>query len=100
MTIKLNLPPELQEYLRKQAQKKDCTLEAYVEQLLSRDAEQDDIQSLGGPPSLSPRTREELDRMLIEGLESPRSEMTKADWEQMHAEIDDRVAKHKPDSAR
>ena len=51
----------------------------YVEDLIERDA----LHDL--PPSFS--TREELESLIEEGLNSPSREMTKADWQQLRNEL-------------
>ncbi|HYF49205.1 MAG TPA: hypothetical protein VEJ63_07360 [Planctomycetota bacterium] len=83
--MRLNLSRKHQKYLLQRAKKKDCTPDAFVEELLDRDAQDEYIESLGGPASLTPKSREDLERMLLEGMQSPRSRMTKTDWDELHA---------------
>ena len=56
-----------------------ATVSEYLEDLINRDALYD------MPPSFS--TKEELEALILEGLNSPSEEMTKEDWQKLRDEI-------------
>ena|SRR5438045_1344800 len=56
----------------------------YLEALIADD---DVDRDYGAPPHLQPKTREELEALLTEGLGAPSRPMTQADWDQMRREL-------------
>ncbi len=55
----------------------------YIETLIAEEAQQD----FGAPEHLSPRTREQLEALIQEGLSSPARTMTHDDWEVMRRDL-------------
>ena len=61
----------------------------YIEALIAEEAQED----FGAPAHLSPRTREELEALIVEGLSSPARTMTHEDWENMRRDLKAKHAK-------
>ena len=61
---------------------------SYLANLITEEAEHD----YGAPRHLSPRSREELEALIQEGLDSPSITMTQDDWDQMRREL---IARHR-----
>ena len=66
--------------------------EDYVEALIRADLEVDEEHEVDGPRHLSVGSRQELEAKLVEGLESPASEITAADWAEMRRRFAERQA--------
>jgi hypothetical protein len=60
----------------------------YLETLIAEDGFGEDY---GAPAQLQPKTREELEALLTEGLHQPTRTMTRQHWDQMKQEL---IAKH------
>jgi hypothetical protein len=63
-------------------------VEEYLEALILDDDVEKDY---GAPPHLQPKTREELEALVTEGLNTPSRPMTPDDWNQMKREL---IARH------
>jgi hypothetical protein len=68
--------------------------DAYVADLVQREADSD-LDDDPGPAHLTPRSREELDRMLEEGLQGEPIVADEAFWENQRAKLAERIAARK-----
>lgn len=98
MTI--TLPDEWRERLENRAKRAGAaSVEEYLLDLVE-DAEREEefLASLPGPPELTPRNREELERMLEEGMNSgPPIRVTPEFWEERRRVLAERMARRKAD---
>jgi hypothetical protein len=90
--VRLNvaIPDEVKSKLEARAAESGfASLESYIEAVLTSDAQVADVVP---PAHLSPRDRDELNRLVSEGLQSPVRELTPADWDQMRRDL---IARHR-----
>ncbi len=88
--LSIQIPDDLKTALDARAADAGFTsTEAYVESLVRSEVEGIDY---GTPEHLKVRSREDLERLVQEGLESPAHEMTPADWDEMRTRL---IARHR-----
>ena len=95
MTI--TLPDELRDELERKARAAGCaTILEYFLSLVPEDDEEADGSDSAGPPGLSPKTRAELEAMLVAGMNSgPPIRDTPEFWEERRRVLEERMAKRK-----
>ena len=63
-------------------------VEEYLRELVTHDVQlQRQIEAIGPPDELRVTTKEQLQEMILEGLQTPAREMTKADFDEMRREL-------------
>ncbi|HEY7118673.1 MAG TPA: hypothetical protein VH475_18935 [Tepidisphaeraceae bacterium] len=96
----IDLPDDVQSALRaRAAESGHGTLEQYVQALLSEQVKPgaaDVLHDLGAPEHLTARSEGELEAKVLEGLGSPASEMTDADWDEMRRRFLQRHSNGRP----
>ena len=87
---------EIPEHLRAKAEARaaesgHASVEQYVQALVRSDLEGAvEDEDFGAPDGLTVRSRGDLEAKLLEGLDSPASEMTGADWDAIRRKITER----------
>jgi plasmid stability protein len=84
--LTLDLPEDLRSQLEARAARAGTSVEEHVAALIREDLEADELD-YGAPDHLKVRSPEDLAAKLREGLESPASEMTAADWDDMRRQL-------------
>jgi antitoxin ParD1/3/4 len=78
--LTLDLPEDLRSKLQARANETGhASIEEHVAALIRADLQAD----YGAPDPLKVRSQDDLEARLLEGLQSPASEMTDADWDDM-----------------
>lgn len=98
MTI--TLPDEWRERLESGAKRTGAaSVEKYLLDLVEEaEREEEFLAHLPGPPELTPRNRDELERMLEEGMNSgPPIRVTPEFWEERRRILAERMARRKAD---
>ena len=86
--LSIDIPDELRAKLEaRAAETGDETIERYVERLIRDDAEGIDH---GAPEHLRAKSRQHLEELLAEGLESPARQMTADDFDAMRRKLAER----------
>jgi len=79
-SMNISMPESMKDYVEERVQKKGYgTASEYVRDLIRADQRREAEERLHG--------------LLLEGLNSPRSEMTDSDWEDIRREVQERLAK-------
>jgi plasmid stability protein len=82
--LTLDLPDDLRRQLEARAARAGhASVEEHVTALIREDLECDDDVAHGAPDHLKVRSPDDLVSKLREGLHTPASEMTAADWDEM-----------------
>jgi hypothetical protein len=90
--IPIQLPDDLRARIEARAAAAGSTNVAdYIRALVEEDVAGD---LLDGPAHLSPKTAEEADALVREGLASPTRPMTDADWAMIRQAVDEGINKH------
>jgi plasmid stability protein len=87
--LTVELGDELVAKLSARAATSGHDVESYVRAVLAEHIEFEDID-YGAPAALSPRTPEEFDALMLEGLKSPSHEMTDQRWAELHRRVRER----------
>jgi hypothetical protein len=89
--IPVNLPDELRAKAEARAAAAGrADVADYIRALVEEDVAGEVFE---GPPHLSPRTHEEVEALIREGLASPVREMTAADWDEIRRQLEDGIAR-------
>ena len=91
IAMQINLPDDAIPVIRQKAAAAGFPdqIEAYVAHLIAADR----VEDYGAPSelSLAGKSREEVEAIITAGFESgPATPMTDADWQQLHARVDER----------
>ena len=86
VTLSLSLPDDIKALAEaRAADSGHARLEVDLDAFIRADAMNETESDV--PPDVTVRTRDELEAKLLEGLQSPASDMTAADWQAMRREF-------------
>jgi hypothetical protein len=89
--VTLDLPEELQSKLKARAEESGhASVEEHIAALIRADIDTDESTGDKTPNSVTVRSDADLEAKLLEGLQSPASEMTSHDWDEMRKRFLDR----------
>ena len=94
--LTLDLPDDLRRQLEARAAQAGTSVEEHVAALIREDLEADEPDG-GAPDHLKVNSPADLAAKLREGLASPASEMTSADWDEMRRRF---IQRHQPTEPR
>ena len=96
--LSIEIPEDLRAKAAARATESGHTsIEQYVEALLRADVDradgdQDGDEDFGAPPHLTIHSSTDLEAKLLEGLKTPATEMTQADWDELRRKVVERRA--------
>ncbi|HEY1686884.1 MAG TPA: hypothetical protein VGG19_19135 [Tepidisphaeraceae bacterium] len=82
--LSIQISDDLKATLDARAAEAGCTLEGYVESLVQSEAKMIDYTA---PSHLHCQSRQQLEKLALEGLASPTREMVSGDWDQLREQL-------------